>query len=277
MENTLTARLAEIQQKLKAPKSQFNEFANFNYRSCEDILEAVKPLLGNLSLTISDVIGCVAGANGEGTGEKRFYVVATVTLSDGANMMSATAYAREPEAKKGMDASQITGAASSYARKYALNGLFAIDDTKDADTTDNTEKKTPAKKATTKQTATPKKTTSTAPATGAQLGKIGVLGSKELGLTNSKITDIATKLYGVATLPELTKSQASDYIEKLQDRIEELQDRADKGEPPVACEECNEPLSITMAKKSWAKYGESLCMDCQLKRKAEGAPSGEEK
>lgn len=116
-------KLIEIQQQLKAPKSQVNSFGNYKYRNCEDILEALKPLLSS-PLTITDEIVMV------GT---RYYVKATATY-DG---VSVTAYAREAEIKKGMDEAQITGSASSYARKYALNGLFAIDDSKDADTQDN--------------------------------------------------------------------------------------------------------------------------------------------
>jgi len=124
-----------IQQELKAPKNQENKFGGFQYRSCEDILEAVKPLLEqhNCTLTISDELVLIGD---------RYYVKATATISgavftDGCAAVGVTAYAREPESKKGMDASQITGACSSYARKYALNGLFLIDDTKDADGMDN--------------------------------------------------------------------------------------------------------------------------------------------
>ncbi len=120
--------LNHIQQTLKAPKGQTNAFGKYKYRSCEDILEAVKPLLGKSTLVISDEIVMLGD---------RFYVKATATLSDGKQVVHNTAYARESEEKKGMDASQITGATSSYARKYALNGLFLIDDTKDADTMDN--------------------------------------------------------------------------------------------------------------------------------------------
>jgi hypothetical protein len=127
----LTNKLATIQQKLKAPKGQMNTFGKYKYRSCEDILEAVKPLLGDLVLTISDDIVEVGG---------RVYVKATVSLSSGSGNVSTTAFARESEIKKGMDESQITGAASSYARKYALNGLFCIDDTKDADATNDHDK-----------------------------------------------------------------------------------------------------------------------------------------
>ena len=119
-------KLNIIQQNLKAPKGQTNNFGKYKYRSCEDILEAVKPHLGDCSLVVSDDISVHAD---------RVYVKATATLMDenGHAIASATGLAREPQMKKGMDESQITGAASSYARKYALNGLFCIDDTKDAD------------------------------------------------------------------------------------------------------------------------------------------------
>ena len=125
-------KLIAVQAALKAPKGQRNTFGNYNYRSCEDILEALKPLLKQegLLLTISDTIEFIGN---------RFYVKATATVADGDKTVSVTAYAREEETKKGMDGSQITGAASSYARKYALNGLFAIDDTKDADATNKHE------------------------------------------------------------------------------------------------------------------------------------------
>lgn len=120
--------LNKIQKELKAPKNQRNTFGNYNYRSCEDILEAVKPLLGTATLIISDEMVVIG---------ERYYIKAIATLTDGDKSISATAYAREPQVKKGMDEAQITGATSSYARKYALNGLFLIDDTKDADTMDN--------------------------------------------------------------------------------------------------------------------------------------------
>lgn len=126
---TIIKKLAKIQQELKAPKNQRNNFGNYNYRSCEDILEAVKPLLGDMALTIADEMVQLGD---------RFYIKATCTLYWEQSQISNSAYAREAADKKGMDDAQITGAASSYARKYALNGLFAIDDTKDADTEDNT-------------------------------------------------------------------------------------------------------------------------------------------
>lgn len=124
---TKVSELVYIQSKLKAPKNQRNNFGGYNYRSCEDIMEAVKPLLKdvNCTLTVSDEIVQVGD---------RIYVKATATLhTPSGDKFENTGYAREPQSKKGMDDSQVTGAASSYARKYALNGLFCIDDTKDAD------------------------------------------------------------------------------------------------------------------------------------------------
>jgi essential recombination function protein len=126
-------KIVAIQSELKAPKGQYNSFGKYNYRSCEDILEGVKPLLTKhgLILTIQDSIDLIGD---------RFYVKATATITDGKEQLSTSSYARESLDKKGMDASQVTGATSSYARKYALNGLLAIDDTKDADTMDNSKK-----------------------------------------------------------------------------------------------------------------------------------------
>jgi len=120
--------LNKIQKELKAPKNQYNAFGKYKYRSCEDILEAVKPLLNNATLIINDEMVVIG---------ERYYIKATATLTEADKSISATAYAREPEEKKGMDSAQITGATSSYARKYALNGLFLIDDTKDSDATNN--------------------------------------------------------------------------------------------------------------------------------------------
>ena len=118
-------KLIKIQQTLKAPKNQKNKFAGFNYRSCEDILEAVKPLLDGATIMLSDEAVCIGN---------RYYIKSTATFIDKEFTYSTVAYAREPEVKKGFDEPQITGTASSYARKYALNGLLLIDDTKDADT-----------------------------------------------------------------------------------------------------------------------------------------------
>ena len=132
----LVKKLATIQSRLKAPKNQYNSFGKYKYRSCEDILEALKPLVHEQ--------GCIITLEDKPIKEgERYYIESTAILSDGYNSISKKAYARESEAKADMDSSQITGATSSYARKYALNGLFAIDDTKDADTMDNRPKAEP--------------------------------------------------------------------------------------------------------------------------------------
>lgn len=123
-------KLLSVQSRLKAPKSQRNDFGKYNYRNCEDILEAVKPILAEIKAVIilRDELVMIGS---------RYYVKATATFIDAetGEAVENTAFAREEETKKGMDGSQITGASSSYARKYALNGLLAIDDTKDSDTT----------------------------------------------------------------------------------------------------------------------------------------------
>ncbi|MGN0666455.1 MAG: ERF family protein [Huintestinicola sp.] len=141
--DSFKSRVAKVQKSLKAPKNQYNSFGKYKYRSCEDILEAAKPLCcdNNILLTVSDEIVFMGN---------RFYIKSTAVLHDieSDNVIENSAYAREADDKKGMDDSQITGTASSYARKYALNGLFCIDDTKDADTDEykqETNKKTPKK------------------------------------------------------------------------------------------------------------------------------------
>jgi len=137
-EENLNTKLQYIQANLKAPKGQYNKFGNYNYRNCEDILEALKPLLveTKTTLIIRDEVIVVGD---------RYYIKATAILSNtlavkpNFEVIKISAFAREPESRKGMDEAQITGATSSYARKYALNGLFAIDDARDPDTQDNTE------------------------------------------------------------------------------------------------------------------------------------------
>ena len=128
-------KLIEVQTKLKAPKNQYNSFGKYSYRNCEDILEALKPILHEVGATIiiSDEVVSV---------NERYYVKATVKFIDTetGDMVEASANAREEDNKKGMDSSQLSGATSSYARKYALNGLFAIDDTKDSDFTNTHDK-----------------------------------------------------------------------------------------------------------------------------------------
>jgi hypothetical protein len=152
-------KLAAIQAALKAPKSQFNKFGGYKYRKAEDILEAVKPLLGKYgcTLTCTDELQLIGD---------RYYIKATATITDSEDggAVSTTAYAREEEEKKGMDGSQVTGASSSYARKYALNGLLCIDDTADSDTTNTgpaeaaaapAPKPAPVRKPATKKAAAP--------------------------------------------------------------------------------------------------------------------------
>lgn len=149
---TLGAALVEIQKELKAPKNLENKFGGYKYRNAEGILEAVKPLLrlNGCYVTLSDTIEEIGG---------RVYVKATASISKGTESLSVTAYAREAETKKGMDDAQITGAASSYARKYALNGLFLLDDTKDADSNEYHEETSAPK-----TKAQPKKAATAAPA-----------------------------------------------------------------------------------------------------------------
>ena len=187
--------LTEIQKKLKAPKSNYNSFGKYNYRSCEDILEAVKPLLGDNTLTLSDEVVQIGD---------RIYVKATAVFRDGATETRVSAFAREAESKKGMDESQVTGTASSYARKYALNGLFLIDDTKDADT-DEFVKATERTKA-----KTPKRTEPEEPMmTPLQKAKIQ-------RLTDENQWGIMVGTYGE---PETwTSAQADKWIEQLERR-----------------------------------------------------------
>lgn len=144
---TIYEKLLSIQTELKAPKSQYNSFGKYNYRNCEDILEAVKPLCAKYKAV--SVMGDEVIQIGE-----RYYIKSTARLIDleSEGVVENTAYAREEAEKKGMDGSQVTGASSSYARKYALNGLFAIDDTKDSDTTNNGQT-TPKEATKAKQTA----------------------------------------------------------------------------------------------------------------------------
>lgn len=145
----LTEKLIKVQRDLKAPKGQFNSFSKYKYRSAEDILETVKPLNADhgLLLTLTDEPILIGDWH---------YIKATANITDGTNERNITAYARESQIKKGMDDSQITGTASSYARKYALNGLYLIDDTKDADT-DEYQNQNQRKKSNNTQTKEPSK------------------------------------------------------------------------------------------------------------------------
>ena len=189
--NNVYLKLVKVQNELKAPKSQYNSFGKYSYRNCEDILEALKPLLNEVKaiVSISDEIVLIG---------ERYYVKATVKFIDAetGEIVEASAMAREEETKKGMDASQLTGSTSSYARKYALNGLFAIDDTKDADTT-NTHGKENVKSL-----------------SEAQLKRMYVIG-KNAGYENSKVDSMINQKYNKKAC-DMTKEEYDNVVEGLQ-------------------------------------------------------------
>lgn len=184
-------KLLYIQQNLKAPKNQYNQFGNFHYRSCEDIQEAVKPLLAEVKaiLLVGDEIMQIGS---------RFYIKATVAIQDteSQDSINNTAYARESEEKPKMDAAQVTGSCSSYARKYALNGLFCIDDSKDPDS----------------QSGQPKGKQDTQQRTGAAAGRasaadISML-QKEAERTGTSLQQVCER-YKVRSVNELSKEQCA--------------------------------------------------------------------
>ena len=191
-------KLVKIQNELKAPKNQYNKFGNYSYRNCEDILESLKPLLEREKLTL--LLGDELVMIGE-----RYYVRSTATLTDGEEEIKNSAFAREEETKKGMDGSQITGASSSYARKYALNGLFLIDDMKDSDAT-NTGQKQETKKQTTEKEET------TGSSRIVLINRINEL-ELELNVPHEKTLEI----YKVSSNSQMTESQLQDCINKLED------------------------------------------------------------
>ena len=185
-------KLIAIQSELKAPKSQYNSFGKYAYRNCEDILEALKPLLKEHKSTIyiSDEIVTVL---------ERFYVKATVTFIDAetGEKITNTAYAREEESKKGMDGSQVTGASSSYARKYALNGMFAIDDTKDSDFTNTTTKgDNPG-------------------LSEAQIKRLLAIASK-VNISADDVKKVVAKSFGVQDLRKMNKQQYDEICSRLE-------------------------------------------------------------
>lgn len=216
---SLISKLSWVQKNLKAPKSQYNSFGKYHYRSCEDILTAVKGLLEeqDLLLTITDEVVRVGD---------RYYLKSTakVTHFDDEKSVEVSAYAREAENRKGMDDSQITGATSSYARKYALNGLFAIDDQKDADTPapkdkpidkPNTDKpgnpglqSAVEKPAPTKKNPDPKKIDNN------QLKRI-IDATEFLGMQPDQAKEIIKDKYKVESSKELTWEQAEDFLKYL--------------------------------------------------------------
>ena len=194
----ITKKLIAIQKELKAPKGQRNTYGNYNYRSCEDILEAVKPLLAKneCSLMLTDEIVQIG---------ERYYIKATARLIDAKSdaIVENTAYAREEETKKGMDGSQITGTASSYARKYCLNGLFLIDDTKDADTDEY--RKTSETKAETNKPAENAETTKKAATKMATAKQIELM---------MKICEENDLEFSEKVAKEMTLEQASKFISR---------------------------------------------------------------
>ena len=189
-------KLSRIQCELVATKGQYNNFGKYSYRSCEDILEAVKPLLDkyDVAIVIKDDIVLVGD---------RFYVKATATLidSDTGETVETSAFARESADKKGMDASQVTGATSSYARKYALNGLFAIDDNKDADAT-NTHGKDSIK------------VNMTPALSEAQLKRLYAIGNKA-GIKKEVVDSTVKKSFGCEA-KNMTKEQYQNICERLE-------------------------------------------------------------
>ena len=187
-------KLQNIQKELKAPKNQFNNFGKYKYRSTEDILEAVKPLLdkNNCILTISDAL--------ENIGE-RYYVKAIATIKDSEMEISVSAYAREDDNKKGMDLSQLTGSTSSYARKYALNGLFCIDDTKDSDSTN-------------KHNNNNTNTNSTV--SEAQLKRLFAI-CKVNNVTGEQAKEMIIEMFGKNNSKELTKTEYDKLIKRIEE------------------------------------------------------------
>lgn len=205
MKNVLKKLLA-VQQEIKAPKSQYNSFGKFSYRTCEDILKQTKPVLKehNCVLIITDDIKQIAN---------RFYITATVRFIDvdSGEEITNTANAREEEAKKGMDGSQITGAASSYARKYALAGLLLLDDNKDADSMDNSYNQ-----------QQPRNSRSTQGSYKDMLLRSIVAKMKKNKIGNDIMTKIMEDKYRKHSSGELTEQEASDLDTNLLTYVKEL-------------------------------------------------------
>ena len=205
-------KIIKLQTELKVPKNQYNSFGNYKFRSCEDIVEGIKPHLKelNLILIISDEMILLG---------ERYYIKATAKLFDEANSIEATGYAREEKEKKGMGSAQLTGSTSSYARKYALNGLLAIDDNKDDDSAKKHGKElAPKKPASNSKTPPPDKKPATfkQEVTQAQIKYMYTLAGKK-GYTD-KIKDILIKNYKVSSSKELSKKQYDEIIKKLESK-----------------------------------------------------------
>ena len=200
-------KLMTVQTKLRAPKGQYNSYGGYSYRSCEDILEALKPLLAEVGaiVNISDEVKLIGD---------RFYVEATAMFLDceTGDSVVARASAREAQTRKGMDDSQITGAVSSYARKYALNGLFAIDDNKDADST-NTHNKENKPNTTTRSKEIKPNMTPTG-ITEAQLKRLFAIGNKA-GIKKEVVEGTVRKIFGCEA-KDMTKEQYDNICERLE-------------------------------------------------------------
>ena len=200
IKNNVYFKLMKVQSKLKAPKGQYNSFGKYSYRSCEDILEALKPLLAEVEaiVNISDEVKLIGN---------RFYVEATAMFLDceTGDSIVARAYAREDETKKGMDLAQVTGSVSSYARKYALNGLFAIDDNKDADSTNTHGKDI-------KPNMTPVSGLSEA-----QIKRLFAIGNKA-GFKKDVVEATVKKMFGCEP-KDMTKDQYNTVCERLEKKV----------------------------------------------------------
>ena len=200
IKNNVYFKLMKVQSKLKAPKGQYNSFGKYSYRSCEDILEALKPLLAEVEaiVNVSDEVKLIGD---------RFYVEATAMFLDceTGDSIVAKAYAREDESKKGMDLAQVTGSVSSYARKYALNGLFAIDDNKDSDATNTHNKDI-------KPNMTPISGLSEA-----QLKRLFAIGNKA-GFKKDVVEATVKKMFGCEP-KDMTKEQYNTVCERLEKKV----------------------------------------------------------
>ena len=218
-------KLLCVQTELKAPKSQFNKFGGYNYRNCEDILEAVKPILARYKAVVllSDELAEV---------KDRIYVKATalfVNVEKPEEKIIATAYAREEESKKGMDGSQVTGASSSYARKYALNGLFDIDDNKDSDTTNDHGKSNnavsfsqPPKKPEKPKSSPPKQTTTLSEEARTELNTAIARYSKLSNIPVAKVVGEVQALAGIQ-MKDVKESDVEKVLDVLSTMTEEIQ------------------------------------------------------
>ena len=224
---TIYEKLLSIQTELKAPKSQYNSFGKYNYRNCEDILEAVKPLCAKYKAV--SVMGDEVIQIGE-----RYYIKSTARLIDleSEGVVENTAYAREEAEKKGMDGSQVTGASSSYARKYALNGLFAIDDTKDSDTTNNGQT-TPKEATKAKQTAKTEEWKLTKSELVTKFGDVVSNAEKCIEYYEKSLGDIPYSEWDEETCKAIRK----DLEKKRQQKKKKEQKETEEVEPPFPMED----------------------------------------